>query len=542
MKSPKIKFSNFLFVAFDTRCPKQIAELEQLVAECQADAVEFEGKYLEFPAMPTPPEDAETTELPSNFSALLEQASLAVQREAGQEVLRGINLSKYGITAANSKMLVHFPCPVTLTKDVTLPFPEPLLAEQIAEKGSLQLWENNFLLETGPLKWQGKVLEGEYPDWRTAVPSKQNLTFTAELPEPEKIIDWLKSIPKQEKEDFIELNSVSDSSLEATAYNRPEHKLSLTFPPQLPGCVRLDRESLLNALQLGFTTLEIADPLNPVCLSGRKGFSVIVTVRKLSQPCQSERKKGILGKITPWLVLLLLLWIGKAALTSEVENFAARQIQQCAIKLTGREVKVASVTYNLWKQHLEIKNIAVPNPPEFPQGTPAIRIERVSLKLVPWAIFKDLVHITELNISEVSITAALKKTPKSFKELVQVLRSPEINLAKLKTDSTRKKRNTSAQSKSVFIKIDKLQITNVRAEIDSKWRLGFPLPDYSRNALGADGKLTPDKLAAEIYNIHIQETKLKVFRCLREIKENYQNAAKKALEKIRSKYTQKKEK
>ena len=154
------------------------AELEQLASECQGDAVEFEGEYLEFPAVPTPTEDAETIELPRNFGTLLALALPVVQCDADQEVLRGVNLSKHGITAANSKMLVHFPCPVTLTKDVTLPFPEPLLAEQIAEKGSLQLWENNFLLKTLTIKWQGKLLEGEYPDWCSRMRDTSSRTST----------------------------------------------------------------------------------------------------------------------------------------------------------------------------------------------------------------------------------------------------------------------------------------------------------------------------------------------------------------------------
>ena len=258
-------------------------------------------------------------------------------------------------------------------------------------------------------------------------------------------------------------------------------------------------------------------------------------------PDRNGKRKVFWITILCCLTVFLLLWCGKMALISSVERFAARQIQACALELTGREVYVGSISYNLWQKHLEIKHIGIPNPPGYPQKYPAVHIEYVSLKLASWEIFRNLVHIEEVDISGVKMNVSLKKLPKNFEELVKIFRSPEINLAKLKAASKRKNSREAQQEKSVSVKIDKLRITKIRAVLDLKWRLSLPLPDCTRTGLGTDGYMPLSQLTTEIFNNCREEMTQIVLRKARQIKQTSQKVINEAIQKIKGKYLSTKE-
>ena len=131
--------------------------------------------------------------------------------------------------------------------------------------------------------------------------------------------------------------------------------------------------------------------------------------------------------------------------------------------------------------------------------------------------------------------------PRSFKELVEILRSPEINLAALKSGAKKHSASSSAVEKKVFIKIDKVQITDSSVSFKYKWCFGFALPDYTRQDIGKDGNLTPDQLAAEIYKFHLKEMQLKAIRKLEEIKQASEGTLKDLMDRIKEKYGKKKE-
>ena len=204
------------------------AELEQRAADCQGNALEINGKSLALPEMPIPPEDAATTELPEKVGDLLARAISVVDCKAEQEILRGINFSASGIVAANKEMLLHLPCHLTLKQKVTLPVPPFALPAE--EKGSLHIWSNSFQMQIGNVKWQGKILEGEFPDWRNIVPSDDSLSCTVNLREPEKIIDFLQSLPEQPQEDWLVLKKRSGETFELASYAQSEHSISIAAP------------------------------------------------------------------------------------------------------------------------------------------------------------------------------------------------------------------------------------------------------------------------------------------------------------------------
>ncbi|MBR7138392.1 MAG: hypothetical protein IKD44_02485 [Lentisphaeria bacterium] len=519
------------------------AELEQRAADCQGEALEIEGRYRALPEMPSPPADAVTTALPEKIGDLLTRAIPIVDCKAEREILRGINFSASGIVAANKEMLLHFPCPLTLKQDVTLPVPPFALPAE--EKGCLHIWRDRFQMQIGNVKWQKKILEGEFPDWRNIVPSDTSLNCTVNLKEPEKIIDFLQSFPEQQKDDLVVFRERSGDAFELASSVQNEHFMSIKTltTGAYPGTsLCLDRGLLLKALQMGYSTLKLRDVLNPVVLSGESGYCVVMPrrIENTFRPVGGKRGK-IFGTIFACIALLLLLAAGKTFLKSGVERFVENQIQQCANRLTGRDVYVGSISYDLWKQRVEIRKLGVPNPQGYSQGVPAIYIDRIAMELMPWEIFKNLLHIKELNVSGVRINTELKKYPQSFKEAIEILRSPGINLVALKSGAQKRSTSSSAAEKKVFIKIDKVQITDSSVSFKYKWSFGFALPDYTRQNIGKEGNLTPDQLAAEVYNFHLKEMQLKAIRKLEEIKKASESALKDLMSRMKEKYSKKKE-
>ncbi|MBO7329132.1 MAG: hypothetical protein J6W00_10230, partial [Lentisphaeria bacterium] len=351
------------------------AELEQRAAECQENELEIDGKFLALPEIPSPPADAATTELPEKIGASLPRAIPFVDCKAEREILQGINFSASGIVAANKEMLLHLPCPLTLKQNVTLPVPPFALPAE--EKGSLHIWGNSFQMQIGNVKWQGKILEGEFPDWRNIVPSDDSLTCTINLKEAEKIIDFLQSFPEQEKDDWIVLKKRSGEVFELASYVQNEHSMSiktLTTGAYPGASLCLDRGSLLKALQMRYSTLKLRDTINPVVFSGESGYCVVMP-RRIENSFRPINKRGKLFRtIFACITLLLLLAAGKTFLKYGVERFVEKQIQQCANRLTGREVYVGSISYDLWKQRVEIRKLGVPNPRGYSQKVPAIYI------------------------------------------------------------------------------------------------------------------------------------------------------------------------
>ena len=164
-------------------------ELKDLVRIGRSETIELTGTFIEFPATEEPAADAMSAILPVNFGELLAQAAPIVDRTGYRRVLHGINLSNAGVTVTDGKQLLHLSCALSLAKDVTIPFPSALLAAKTSEMGTLQVWGNLFQIEIGNFSWHGKLLEGQYPNWRGVIPSPESHDYSITLHEPEKVLD-----------------------------------------------------------------------------------------------------------------------------------------------------------------------------------------------------------------------------------------------------------------------------------------------------------------------------------------------------------------
>ena len=273
-------------------------ELKDQVRIGRSETIELTGKFIEFPATEEPAADAMSAFLPVNFGELLAQAAPIVDRTGYRRVLHGINLSNAGVTVTDGKQLLHLPCVLSLTKDVTIPFPSALLAAKTSEMGTIQVWDNLFQIEIGNFSWHGKLLDGQYPNWRGVIPSPESHDYSITLHEPEKVLNWVKMIPRQKTTNGVELNVMSDGSIMLVSCIQPSFELNTkaTVSGVQPRAVlTLDREIILRMLLQGYNIFSAhSDGLVPVIASGGSGQYIAMPIRTIKtnsiQPNQEEKK------------------------------------------------------------------------------------------------------------------------------------------------------------------------------------------------------------------------------------------------------------
>ena len=278
-----------------------LKELKDLVRIGRSETIELTGTFIEFPELEEPSADAISAILPVNFGELVSQAASVVDRSNYRRLLQGINLSNAGVTATDGKQLLHLPCVLSLSNDVTIPFPSALLAAKTSEMGTLQVWDKFFQIEIGNFKWHGKLLEGQYPNWRGVIPSAESHDYSITLHDPEKVIAWVKMIPCQKTTNGVELNVMPNGSVTLVSCVQPNFELNTqaTVTGVQPRAVlTLDREIILRMLLQGYTTFKAhSDGLVPIIASGGAGQYIAMPIRTISknpiQPKQEEKKMEI---------------------------------------------------------------------------------------------------------------------------------------------------------------------------------------------------------------------------------------------------------
>ena len=292
VESVSVKVEAFADSAIDFCVP--FKELKEQIRSSRSEFMELSGEYLDFPEPDEPTADVLSVVLPANFGELIAQAAPIIDRNNFRRVLQGINLSSAGVTVTDGKQLLHLPTPLSLTKEVTIPFPAALLAVKTSEMGTLRTWQDLFLLEIGNFKWQGKLLDGQYPNWRGVIPGAQALNYSITLDEPSAVIDWVKNIPSQKTTNGVELN-VTPHGVTLVSCIQTEYQLSTaaTVTGVTPRAVlTLDREILLRMLLQGYTTFKAhSDGMIPVIACGGAGQYIAMPIRTIkTNPNYKEEK------------------------------------------------------------------------------------------------------------------------------------------------------------------------------------------------------------------------------------------------------------
>ena len=233
--------------------------LRELIRSTRGGEVEVTGKQLNWPEMEAVPDDAVTVELPPDFGKLLALAAPVVDLREARLALRGINLSRDGVTATHGKELLNLPCPLKIPEDMTLPFPLALLIARPEGAGTLHIWrcrnERLFRIVIGGFQWQGKVLPGNFPDWKQVIPADKTLDYRIEIYEPERVITFLKAVPDCPPFHAIELNVVP-GGVTVIPNNFPNMELRLeatVIGAQPRAVLALNKYILLRMLQQGYT-------------------------------------------------------------------------------------------------------------------------------------------------------------------------------------------------------------------------------------------------------------------------------------------------
>ena len=229
----------------------------------------------------------------------------------------------------------------------------------------------------------------------------------------------------------------------------------------------------------------------------------------------TSKKKITISSIIGAIILLLLCSV--PLFTKYVEMRVENVVCQTAEKMTGSQMVIGEVSYDLWGTRITLRDLALLNPPGYSAG-PALTINSIALDLQPFAIFSKVLHIQELSVDGVTFFPEFRSTPYTPEALLELISKREINFlefTKKKNKDVRKKGSFKSAKKktpssSFYIRIDSLSITNCKATLKNytlvpkDWRT-ISLPDYTVKNIGADEKITIEELAGKIFSIQVEK-------------------------------------
>ena len=278
--------------------------LREMVRTAKGSRIELKGRKVEYPAQEVVPADATVAELPVEFAELLASAAPIINRNEPRAVLRGVNLSKDGITVTDGKQLLNLPCSLALKESITIPFPSALLAARLHDVGTLAAWTSGnsrlFQITIGDFIWCGKAPSGNYPNWKQVIPADNALDYSITFHEPKQVIDFLKTVPDHEPYHGIELN-VTPEGVSVIPLDYPDMHLEAIADHAgvRPRAVLvLNKHILLRMLAQGYCTFRAnSDGLIPVVAEGGYGRYLAMPIRsvpkkyeKSIQPKQEQKK------------------------------------------------------------------------------------------------------------------------------------------------------------------------------------------------------------------------------------------------------------
>ena len=225
--------------------------------------------------VPRENEHSTVSELPKGFVSLLSEAAQLVNRNEPRMIMRGINLSREGITSTNGRELLNICVPLNVD-DFTIPLPLALMQTKTAESGRLYTWSDNLnrgcRIETEHWVWYAEGLEGNYPNWKQVIPESNTLTRSITfLPESaQKLEAFLNNVPDDPPHNAVELSEGSGMTLNVLASGE---KISITaeFTGDWTESLALSKTILLRLLREGHTRIQCGDGHVPILALGGGG-------------------------------------------------------------------------------------------------------------------------------------------------------------------------------------------------------------------------------------------------------------------------------
>ena len=254
--------------------------------------------------VPRENEHSTVSELPEGFVSLLAEAAQLVNRNEPRMIMRGINLSREGITSTNGRELLNICVPLNVD-DFTIPLPLALMQTKTTESGRLYTWSDNLnkgcRIETEHWVWYAKGMPGNYPNWRQIIPAQNTLVRSVSfLPERGQQLEiFLKNVPDQPPHNAMELYQSEPGYLNVLA-----GEMHTSIAAEFTGdwndvSFMLNKHVLLRLLSEGHTKIEMVDNHSPILASGGTGRYVTmplyqpkpkVTIQTQNQPQTEETK------------------------------------------------------------------------------------------------------------------------------------------------------------------------------------------------------------------------------------------------------------
>ena len=226
--------------------------------------------------VPCENEHCSVSELPKGFVSLLAEAAQLVNRNEPRMIMRGINLSREGITATNGRELLNIYVPLNVD-DFTIPLPLALMQTKTMESGRLCTWSDNLnkgcRIETEHWTWYAKGLPGNYPNWKQIIPAQNTLVRSVSfLPERgQQLENFLKNVPDQPPHNAVELYQSDPGYLNILA-----GEMHTSIAAEFIGnwndiSIKLNKHMLLRLLSEGHTKIEAGDGHFPILATGGTG-------------------------------------------------------------------------------------------------------------------------------------------------------------------------------------------------------------------------------------------------------------------------------
>lgn len=274
--------------------------LRELIRSTRGSEVEVTGERIEWPEIQVVPAEARTIALSENFTELLSEAAVIVNRQEARVPLQGIHLCREGIVTTDGKQLLLLPMAWELSDPITLPFPLALLTAKPQGAGMLTAWNVKgiqfFRIEIGDVTWIGKAVGGVYPNWRQVFPERATLDYSITFGKEQtaSLIEFLKQVSDHAPFHGIELN-VTAQSVMFTPVDTPNMKLkieSVLNGTSSEAILVLNKYILLRMLQQGYTTFKTSSSGNvPVIAEGGHGHYLTMPIRMNIQPNSNQEVK-----------------------------------------------------------------------------------------------------------------------------------------------------------------------------------------------------------------------------------------------------------
>ena len=247
--------------------------------------------------VPRENEHSTVSELPEGFVSLLAEAAQLVNRNEPRRIMRGINLSREGITSTNGRELLNICVPLNVD-DFTIPLPLALMQTKTTESGRLYTWSDNLnkgcRIETEHWGWYAKGLPGNYPNWRQIIPSQNTLVRSVSfLPERGQQLEiFLKNVPDQPPHNPVELYQSDDPGYLNILAGEMHTGIAAEFTGDWNDVsLMLNKHMLLRLLSEGHTKIEAGDGHFPILATG--GTGRYITIPLYQPQKQNQEPKPI---------------------------------------------------------------------------------------------------------------------------------------------------------------------------------------------------------------------------------------------------------